>query len=170
MREVKLGASGLVALVDDEDFDLVNEYKWYLKKPNRPHYTFYTYRRWGVYGDWVGRRYKSQRMHNLIMQELWIDHIDGDGLNNQKSNLRKCTNSENLANVRNTIGSSSRYKGVYLRKDTQKWDAHICKDRKKYALGSYTLEVEAALAYDRAAQELFGEFARLNFPLEETGK
>lgn len=89
------------------------------------------------------------------------DHKDGDGLNNQRSNLRKCTHSENLRNAKKRRGShSSHYKGVTRCRN--KWRAVIKVDQKKYSLGNFTTEKEAALAYNVAATKYFGCFAYLN--------
>ena len=106
-------------------------------------------------------------MHRAILNApkgLLVDHIDGNGLNNRKSNLRLCTFAQNAHNSRPRRNSSSRYKGVCWHKLKKKWTVSIYKGGKRTYLGYYDDEIEAALAYDRKAEELFGEFAYLNFP------
>ncbi len=105
-------------------------------------------------------------MHRAILNApkgLLVDHIDGNGLNNRKSNLRLCTFAQNAHNSRPRRNSSSRYKGVCWHKVKKKWTVSIYKGGKRTYLGYYDDEIEAALAYDRKATELFGEFAYLNF-------
>lgn len=106
------------------------------------------------------------RMHRAIMNPpkgMHIDHIDMDTLNNQRSNLRVCTHQENLRNRESAKGSSSKYKGVCWDKSRHKWFASIKMDvGKQLNLGRYDSELTAADAYNQKAQELFGDFARLN--------
>jgi hypothetical protein len=90
-----------------------------------------------------------------------VDHIDGNGLNNRRCNLRICTRRQNAANV-GPRGGASEFVGVYRQRD--KWGAQIVWRGKKYTLGSYDTQVEAAKVRDRKAFELHGEFAYLNFP------
>ena len=94
-----------------------------------------------------------------------IDHIDWNGLNNQSSNLRLCSTSQNGANKRKNEGKySSQFKGVTWFKLANKWKADIQCNKKVFTLVLFISEEEAARAYDKRAQELFGEFAHLNFP------
>ena len=94
---------------------------------------------------------------------LVVDHIDGNGLNNRKSNLRVCTQAQNSLNSRPRRNSSSRYKGVSFYKRDKIWQAQIFYNFRTINIGRFDDEIEAALAYDRKAAELFGEFAYLNF-------
>jgi len=103
-------------------------------------------------------------MHNAIMGQKGIDHHDADALNNQRYNLRRSNQSQNMANQRKTRGSS-KYKGVSWSKDKKKWEAKVKKDGHTHHLGRFRDEVDAALAYNLVAYELFGDFARLNTPL-----
>ena len=93
-----------------------------------------------------------------------VDHIDGNGLNNRKSNLRICTKAQNVHNSRPRTNTSSKYKGVFWNKANKKWSATIHKGDKWTYIGGFDDEKEAARAYDRKAAEFFGEFAYLNFP------
>lgn len=109
------------------------------------------------------------RLHRVVMDAKYgelIDHVDGNGLNNRRDNLRRATNQGNNANRKSQRGSGSRFKGVWFHKVAGKWEAAIQCDGKKQYLGLHVLEEEAARAYDEAALRLFGEFARLNFPSE----
>lgn len=107
-----------------------------------------------------------EKMHRLILgvtnPKIKIDHRDGNGLNNQRHNLREATQAQNLANSRPRSGSS-RFKGVTFR-SPDKWIAQISKDGKHTYLGIFRDEFDAATAYNFAAIEMFGEFARLNRP------
>jgi len=95
-----------------------------------------------------------------------IDHINGNGLDDRRANMRTCTNQQNMRNLRKRRSGSSIYKGVYYDKRRRTWYARICHNGKNIHLGTFATEIEAARAYDRAARRLFGEFARLNFPDE----
>ena len=97
-----------------------------------------------------------------------VDHIDGNSLNNRRSNLRICTPRQNTANRAKTRNGTSRFKGVHFCTRDRKWRAQIGVDGARRFIGDFDDEVEAARAYDRKAAELFGEFAYLNFP-EEAG-
>ena len=91
-----------------------------------------------------------------------VDHIDRNKLNNHISNLRWATCSENLGNQLSRKGSTSKYKGVYFHKSRGKWMARIKVNGKRKYLGRFKYEKEAALAYNKAAKEIYGEFALLN--------
>lgn len=138
--------------VDDEDYNTVSLYTWRLQET----------RSGNVYAcSDVPSQGRRIFMHTLIMGTKGVDHIDGNGLNNVRSNLRPATASQNAAN-RKAQGGSSRYKGVSWHKRSCKWQAQI----KRTNLGYFDDEKEAARAYDDAAREDYGEFARLNFPEE----
>jgi len=103
-------------------------------------------------------------MHNGKMPDGEIDHIDNNQSNNNPSNLRECTHSQNMRNVGSRKNSTSVYLGVSLAKDRNKWHSRICADGNKMQLGYFTDEIEAAKAYDAAARKHHGAFANCNFP------
>lgn len=101
-------------------------------------------------------------LHHFISKLDLVDHINLDGLDNRKGNLRRATKKENNANVAPRKGGSSPFKGVHFAADREKWVAQIAVDGKSKHLGIFEREEEAALAYDAAARQAYGEFARLN--------
>lgn len=143
-----------IAIIDDIDFDLVNPYKWCTKRSKHDN-TYYAITR---------NKGKGLFMHNLIMGVIGIDHIDNDGLNNTRSNLRVANQSQNAANQnKQKRNCTSKYKGVYFKKSLKKWIAQIKFLQRKIHIGSFVNEIDAAKAYDVKAKELFGEFAKTNF-------
>jgi len=153
---------GRVALVDDEDYDLVMHYRWHVYEKIRT-----DTRNNGPYAQAGIRlddgRQTTIRMHKLITGWPMTDHEDGNGLNNQRYNLRPANQSQQSMNRRSFAGSSSQFKGVSLKKNGR-WCAYIQLNGKFTHLGTFADELEAALAYDAAARQLHGKFARLNFP------
>ncbi len=154
MKKIKISYKKKIyyTLVDDEDFDKVNKIKWYLdiRKHHKTNYA----------RGYIPEFDRRLRMHNYVMNTSSIvDHRDEDGLNNQKSNLRLCTLSQNNAN-RSAYKGRSGAKGVY--KSYNKYYAKITKDHKQIYLGSFNTVEEAGKAYNDKALELFGEFAKLN--------
>lgn len=153
MIEVKLNR-GKVALVDEEDFDTISSVNWNAHPEKH---------RWYATGKINDRAVK---MHRMILgvtdSSVIVDHIDGDGLNNRKSNLRIATNSENLCNQRPRENFTSKYKGVHWDRFNNKWRVQVQKGKTVVRVGRFDDETEAALAYNEAAKELQGEFARLN--------
>lgn len=145
-----------LAIVSDEDLTLLNEHKWNLARNYR-----------GIQYAKRNNKGKTTYMHRVVMNApdgMQVDHINGNGLDNRRSNLRICTNSQNAQNSFKKKNKSSRYKGVCWRKDDRNWIARITHNRKQICIGRYHDEVSAAQAYDKKAIELFGEFANLNFP------
>ena len=165
MRTIPI-VPGEFALVDEIDFDLVCQYKWRASKRPTNIYVMTT-----IY-DSITTLSRGILMHRLILQAplgTEIDHIDGNGLNNQRANLRYATRQQNNRNRKKHKCGSSQYKGVSLAAGSihtvKKWRATIYDTgRKKICLGTFETEIEAALAYDNRAKALFGAFARLNFP------
>ena len=97
---------------------------------------------------------------------LVVDHIDRNGLNNCKANLRLCTQAQNVRNVTSVRGGSSKYKGVRWDKIRRKWCVGVRVNNKRYYVGHFADEMAAGRAYDKKAKVLHGEFACLNFPPE----
>jgi hypothetical protein len=156
VKEIPL-TQGKVALVDDEDFERVNRFKWCATKSKYSHY--------------ARRTLKSISMHRMIISApsgFDVDHINGNGLDNRRENLRICTRSQNQWNMNNVRKGSSNYKGVSWNKCALKWAAIIQKNYKTYFLGYFESEIEAAENYDAKARELFGPFAKTNFPMPQT--
>jgi hypothetical protein len=147
---------GLVALVDDE-FEYLNQWKWYAKKEKR---TYYARRKVLVDCKWID----IYMHHDVWRSNSRLDHIDGNGWNNQLSNLRHANQSENMRNRRKIDGCSSDYKGVSWHKRHRKWEARITVDGVSVFLGSFDSEIAAAEIYDTVAIKHFKEFAKLNFP------
>ena len=145
---------GEFAIVDAEDFDRLNRYKWHTQTGGR---TYYARSR---------ENGKIIRMHRLITNApkgLVVDHINHNGMDNRKANLRICTYAENSHNRRCGRRGSSKYKGVSRCKKKELFLACIRCDGKYYHLGRFKSEIAAAKVYDTMAKELFGEFAYLNF-------
>ena len=156
MKQIPL-TRGKVALVDDDDFEELNQYKWYV---HNEHGYFYAAR-----GMLVEGKVKTIRMHRQIMNAfdaILIDHKDGNGLNNQRYNIRVCTYAENAYNQK-IKKHSSIFKGVGWREVRKRWRASIRFNDKLKELGLFKSEIDAALVYDNKARELFGEFAKTNF-------
>lgn len=160
-------ACGRVAAVDVEDFALVMQYRWHVLEHDpaapgrRAHGPYVVY---DAYPEGRGGTRITVYMHQLITGSRFIDHIDGDPLNNRRSNLRPATKSQNGANARKNPGKTSRYKGVFWDRERSGWQAKITVERQQVCLGRFANEEDAALAYDLAAREAFGEFALTNFP------
>lgn len=146
---------GKFAIVDVEDYDWLSQYRWCACKSGN---TFYAARSKG---------HILIRMHREIMcapKGLCCDHKNHNGLDNRKSNLRLCTIAQNTHNQRPRPNGTSKYKGVSLHKNNNKWAARIAFKRKRMHIGIFDNQLDAAIAYDRRAVELFGQFACLNFP------
>lgn len=169
MREIEL-TKGYVALVDDEDYNRVNSYcSWQAKvNPKKNGKVVYAFT-----NKWNNGVQSYLAMHRFIMNlnvnDPQIDHEDGNGLNNQKYNLRLCINKQNARNKPKSEFRqfTSQYKGVNWKSKIKRWIAQISCDHNKMHLGCFDTQEEAARAYDRKALELFGEFAKTNFPREE---
>lgn len=147
-------SKGKYAIVDREIFDKLSKRKWHFN------------------GRYAARHIKGNNrklllMHRVILETskgLETDHINGDKLDNRRSNLRECTVSQNAMNKKVNLSSSSGYKGVQSFKEGsgKKWRVQIILNNKKIELGYFNDKEEAALAYNEAAKKYFGEFACLN--------
>lgn len=156
MKEIKLANTTEVALVDDEDFEFINQYSWHFRSQKI---------RYASSSIKIDGKRLNKLMHRLIMkvsENEQIDHIDGNKLNNQKNNLRIATKSQNRMNIPKFKNKSSIYKGVSWSTNRNKWWTEITFEGKTYFLGRFKSEEEAAKAYNKKAIELFGEFANLN--------
>jgi hypothetical protein len=152
MKEIPL-TKGKVALVDDENFEWLNQWKWCVS----------------INGYAIRRKLKSVKcihMHREIIKTpagMDTDHINGNRLDNRLINLRICNTPENQHNSKLRKSNTSGYKGVSWHQQNKKWLAQITNNYKNTYLGCFDTPEKAAHAYDKAAKELFGEFARLNF-------
>jgi hypothetical protein len=158
MKEIPL-TQGQVALVSDEDYERVAQYKWSARWHPRVH-NFYAIR-----NDYTGGKHTTPLMHRFIMAAQpgeQIDHRNGNVLDNRRENLRRCTAGDNSHNQHRHTPHSSIYKGVSIHKQTGKWQASVGLDGRIYYLGLYETQEQAARVYDAKARELHGEFASLN--------
>lgn len=145
--------SGLFALVDDEDYELLSQWKWHLSTGG------YAYTH-----VFIGK-YKKASMHSMIKdikKPFITDHRDRNKLNNQKHNLRQSTSLENSRNKKSYNGSLSKYKGVCWNKRRKVWQSNIRVNKKLLFLGDFKNEIDAAKSYNISAIKYFGEFAFLN--------
>jgi len=145
MKRIRL-SQGKIAFVDDEDFEKVNEFKWNVAISGKKHKIFYAAR-----GFWNGSKQITKLMHRFILDVpdgMVIDHIDGDGLNNQKSNLRIVTNRENCGNWH--VEKRNRYKHVYWNKRKKRWYVEFYIDGlgKRLRFGLYRNEDDAVRRRD----------------------
>lgn len=153
MRKIKL-TRGKEAIVDDDDFEYLNKFKWH-------------YQAQGGYA-FRAKQHGARQMHRTIVNcpgGKFVDHINGDGLDNRKSNLRICTKAQNGMNRGRQKQNKSGFKGVVWNMRLKKWIAQIgCKGIKKTMhIGVFNSPIDAAVAYDNEAKKIHGEFAKLNF-------
>lgn len=161
MKEIRINTKAYgtkTVLIDDEDFNRVSKYKWFI------HLNGYSY--------YAIRKQKDGRtitMHRFLMgvtgRHNFVDHIDGNSLNNQRDNLRICTHAQNMANSGVQKNNKLGYKGVWLNKRPdrkKKYQASIMANKKVISLGLFYTPEDAARAYNAAAVKYHGEFARLN--------
>lgn len=147
-------------VIDSSDFQLVSKYTWFKGKRGYPtaHYS---------------RKLKASSrtftLHRLLFgfpESGDIDHIDGNKMNNRRENMRLCSHQQNMFNQKKRCTNSTGYTGVSFSKSAKKYEAYIHHNGKKKNLGLYRTAVEAAIARDKAALEYFGEYARLNLPMD----
>lgn len=158
-KEIPL-SRGMVALVDDAEYERVSRYKWCLDSSG------YACRMESYYVDGKRKRRKVL-MHRFILDapaHLQVDHINHEFLDNRRCNMRLVTSRQNRANSRPKRTGTSRYKGVHWHKRDRKWCVTFWAGSDKQWLGTYASEEEAARVHDRKALEVNGEFAYLNFP------
>jgi hypothetical protein len=159
-RRIYLG-EGQWTIVEPADYYLFGDFKWYLSGRGINYY--------------AARSTKAEKggtkivyLHREIMNHpvgLLVDHKNSNTLDNRRTNLRLATKAENVHNSRKRANTSSRFIGVYCDKRCGRWTAQIVYQGKTISLGRFDSEIDAAHAYDEAAQKYRGEFARLNFPI-----
>lgn len=164
------------AIIDTEDWDKVREYRWSIRGDYyvsavipHPDGSWHYYIREGK--EARRRRRTTLSLHHLILGKpqkgMVVDHINHNGLDNRKENLRFATFTQNQQNSRSQVGSSSKYKGVHWNTQTGRWKALLHVGAECIHLGYFTCEHQAALAYNKKAIELHGEYANLNVVPQE---
>lgn len=165
MKQIKL-TQGKYAIVDDEDFEELSKYNWHYAKGS---YGREGYAKRDIYLGGGRKNMKLQHvwMHHLmdVPKGMSVDHINGDRLDNRRSNLRMCTNTQNQQN-RKVQKSLSGFKGVSFKPKKKAWEARITVNGKTLYAGRSKDKVTTAIMYDEAAKKYFGVFARLNFQEE----
>ena len=158
MKQIAL-TRGQVAIVDDEDFEWLNQFKWYAQQHHSGDY-------YAVRNVKENGKRRKQHMHKLILgidgTETMGDHIDTNKLNNTRDNLRVATCFENNRNVGISAKNTTGFKGVYLDKKCNKFFARIMANKKSIHLGVFPTAIEAAIIYNISAIKYHGEFARIN--------
>ena len=157
MKEIKLANGKGIVLVDDQEYSKLSSIRWFLKQTGKNNY---------AQGRVNG---KMTRMHRFILDVpplMEVDHINGNGLDNRKNNLRSATSLQNHWNRKIPINNHSGFKGVHYVPQrshlTTPWRAMITINNKSRHIGCYSSKEEAAKAYNKKAKELFGEFANIN--------
>lgn len=166
VKEISL-TQGKVALVDDADYEYLTLFNWQGSEDKN---TWYAKRA----AKQANGRATTVSMHREILsvaRGVYVDHIDGDGLNNQRHNLRQCTAQQNQFNARTRTDNASGYKNVYWHKREGRWCTHITINGKLRHIGSFLTIKEAVNAYNEMASKHYGEFARLTLleDREDTG-
>lgn len=159
MAEIRL-THGVVAIVDDELYPSLSQFKWYAQKSASG--SFYAARNIPQHH----RRRKTIYMSREITgcpDGFDVDHANGNTLDNRRENLRICTRSQNKANAPRYANNKSGFKGAFWNKTAKQWSAQICIHQKIIHLGCHPTREAAARAYDEAAKRYFGQFAKTNF-------
>jgi len=162
MKIIQL-TQGYSTMVDDEDYEMLMQWSWCIQANKK----------YAMRLHWTGKKYEWWGMHRRIMgvsdRNILIDHIDHNGLNNQKYNLRITDKSGNMRNMYPHKNTSSKYIGVGYHHVNKNWNAYIYVNRIMIHVGVFKTEEEAAIARDMAAIKYFGEFAHLNILTHESG-
>lgn len=154
---------GYTAIIDAADVPLVEGYNWLADVHRRPDGSVKVVYAARMATTGVGKQ-RMLMMHREISgtpSQMMTDHVDGDGLNNRKANLRRASRSQNGCNRRMSVNNASGTKGVHWSKASEKWVARIAVNGTRLVLGSYRCPTAAALAYAKASRELHGEFGRV---------
>lgn len=138
--------------IDDEDFEKVRQYKWSVSYNDK------------LYVSHNRKNGLKMTLHRFLLNfpEKTIDHINGNGLDNRKQNLRLCSNAQNFRNRGKSVTNTSGYKGVTWSNQHRKWMAQISINYKRKTIGVFNSKDQAAIAYNIAALKYHGEFAKLN--------
>lgn len=158
MKKIKL-TQGKFALVDDEDFEYLNQWKWYFSD------TGYAIRKEYIGGGRKNQKQKIIRMHRIINKtpdSFYTDHINSDKLDNRKENLRNSSMLQNNLNTTKRKNCTSKYKGVHWDRLNNKWRVCIDINKRTIHAGRFLSEIEAAKAYNGLAIKYHGKFAKLN--------
>ncbi len=154
MRRIKL-TQGYYAIVDDEDYEFLSRWEWHVLLGNN------------VYAMRNSRFYRGKRHHILMHRVINktpkgrdTDHVNGNGLDNRRKNLRTASRAQNMHNRRANENGASRFKGVSWHKQHRKWCASIQVNKKRRHIGLFRDEMDAALAYEAEAKRMFGDFYR----------
>jgi hypothetical protein len=157
MKQIYL-TQNQIALVDDADYDFLINFNSWCATTHKRRKTFYA-----VSSKMIGDKCKNLFMHRLLLNitsnDLFVDHIDGNGLNNQRSNLRICTREQNQRNRPKNKNNKSGYKGVFWDKERNKWQAKIMVDKKPIYLGRFDDLELAGFVYQEAARKYHKEYA-----------
>lgn len=165
MKEIRI-SKGLVAMVDDDDYAALSQHNWCARVV--PRWPTYAAAHWGR-SPIPGKKWRKAYMHQVIMgtvgmgRMVCIDHIDGNGLNNQRANLRICTPADNNANSHRK--KTSGYKGVFHVTDrplAKPYRVDVTRNGKNHRIGYFAIAEEGAAAYDEAAKRIHGEYALTN--------
>lgn len=161
MKKIKI-SSGYECILDDDDYDKFSKFNWFASKKRSGIYVYRSQR----YGIRKENKRLTIYLHREIMNAKkydYVDHINGNTLDNRKQNLRICTNEQNLHNSKKTNKEcTSKFKGVCWDKSKKKWLVSITINKKHKFIGRYDSELEAAEIYNKHATLIYGEFAKLN--------
>lgn len=156
MKEIEL-TKGKFTLVDDDDFEKISQYKWYVTKKRD---NYYAYR-----DQMINKKKYHIPLHRFLLnvpENMEVDHINRNGLDNRRENLRVCTQGQNNANRLKYKNNTSGYKGVFWHIKNKYWRTQIVINKKAIHIGVFQDKVDAAKAYNQAALKYFGDFANLN--------
>jgi hypothetical protein len=163
MKKIPL-TQGKFALVDDEDYERLSQYKWYASKGWN---TFYANRDIWNSGDKISIPMHREILNLQYHDKKFVDHINQDGLDNRKKNLRIATKATNAHNSKLQRNNTSGYRGVVWHKQINRWMARIVINGITKNCGCYKTKEEAAVAFDNAVREFRDSKASLNFPIKE---